>query len=491
MLACVALVILLVVLLPAGVRSERQWSPPRSLAPCSSPGAPAIVFPSDEPTHPTGPGAIVWATAPGCAGRAGAGRGDSSAGARISAISPATDVPGVARVPRTAEGSPLSLLAPIAASRAPHGQILLTGSAPSRARDRSGGGVGSRGDGKGKELALSEGPAGGPFGAPRATGGPVAPLALTSAYLGDAALLSPGGAGAGGNRGGEGQGRAGPIELRMHRYYMPSFLAPVPAIEGGPLEGLTLAMDYRSDALAVWERSGVIHARDMPGSGRSAHAAERVAAAAPGARIAALLSDDNRATLAWSETRAGVTSVYFERSAPGVRFDASAPRLLERFADPRGEAFAGGGPRLVRLSSESVMLAWTGRSGGHWVVRVAAVHADGVHTVETVSPRRRDSLLADLEPGPANEAYALWSEPRATPAGLDTRGQALYAARGIDARFARTSFSAPEQIAQAGAGGSDGQAAAIGVDPGSDRALAVWRTPGGSIDYSLRSLSRG
>jgi hypothetical protein len=455
-LACVALV----VLLPTGVQSARQWSPARSLAPCSSPGAPAIVFPSDEPAHPTGPGAIVWTTAPGCAGRAGAG-------VRISAISPASDAPGVARVPRTVAGSALSLLAPIAAARAPHGQILLAGSAPSPARGASKAGA---------ELLRSEGPAGGPFGAPRATGGPAAPLALTSAYLGDAALLSP--------------GRAGWIELRMHRYYMPSFLAPVPVIEGGSLEGLTLAMDYRSDALAVWERGGAIHARDMPGSGRSARMTERVAAAAPGARIAALLSDDNRATLAWSETRAGVTSVYFERSAPGVRFGASAPRLLERFADPRHEAFAGGGPRLVRLASESVMLAWTGRSAGHWVVRVAAVHADGVHTIETVSPRHRDSLLAALEPGPANEAYALWSEPRTTPAGLDTGGQALFAARGVEARLARTAFSAPELIAQAGAGGSDGQAA-IGVDPGSDRALAVWRTPGGAIDYSLRAIGRG
>ena len=64
----------------------------------------------------------------------------------------------------------------------------------------------------------------------------------------------------------------------------------------------------------------------------------------------ALLSDDNRATLAWSETRGQITRVFVELSGTGVRF--GTPRLLERFTDPDGAAPPSDSPRLVRLLSE-------------------------------------------------------------------------------------------------------------------------------------------
>ncbi len=356
----------------------------------------------------------------------------------------------------------------VAAAVAPHGRILLAADGRSR---------GDAGDG----LLLSEGFARGHFSTPIATGGAAAPLALTSAYLGDVALLSPGAS--------RSPGAAGPIELRVHRYYAVgagSFQPAIKVAAGGPVEGLTVAMDYRSDALTVWERDGAIYARDMPGSGRVSHAVVRVASAAPGAHIAALLSDDNRATLAWSETRGGITRVYAELSATGVRF--GAPRLLERFTDPDGATPPSGSPRLVRLLSESVMLAWSGAASGHWVVRTAAVDLGGVRSIETISARGHDALLAALAPGPAGEAYAVWSEPHTNGAGrLDYSDQALYAARGIDAYPGRTIFTAPELLSAPAAPGTTGEAA-IAVDPDSDRAIAAWRAPGGAIEYSLRAL---
>jgi hypothetical protein len=448
----VALIALIALLAP-GVQSEGgSWSRPVVLGACSAVVSPQIHFPSDAPRHGTGPGAILWSSAAAC---------PDGAGPRSSTIVPSADLPAPAAIPRTPTGRALALSAPIAAAAAPHGRILLAGA-------RVGGGGGG--------LGLSEGHAGGAFAAPIATGGPAAPLALTTAYLGDAALLSSGPSGGG----------ASAIELRVHRYYASSFAAPVTVASSRSAEGLTVAMDYRSDALAVWERDGTIYARDMPGSGRSSHAVQRVASAAPDARIAALLSDDNRAILAWSETRGGITRVYAELSGTGPRF--GAPRLLERFVDPHGMAPPSGSPRLVRLLSESVMLAWTGAASGHWVVRTAAVDESGVRAIETISTTGRDALLADLEPGPAGEAYALWSEPRALPSGSAPLGeQAVYAARGIDAYPGRTIFTAPELISAAGALGSTGEAA-IAVDPDTDRAIAAWRTPGGAIDYSLRAL---
>ncbi len=447
----VALIALIALLAPSVQSEGGSWSQPSALGACSATASPQIRFPSGSPRHGTGPGAILWSSAADC---------PDGAGPRISAIVPSADLPVPTTIPRTPAGRALALSAPLAAAAAPHGRILLAGA-------RTGGGG----------LGLSEGRAGGAFATPIATGGPAAAPApaLTTAYLGDAALLSPG----------PSAGGASAIELRVHRYYASSFAAPVTVASSRSAEGLTVAMDYRSDALAVWERDGAIYARDMPGSGRSSRAVERVASAAPGARIAALLSDDNRATLAWSETRAGITRVYAELSATGVHF--GAPRLLERFVDPYGTAPPSGSPRLVRLLSESVMLAWTGAASGHWVVRTAAVDENGVRSIGTISTPGRDALLTDLAPGPAGEAYALWSEPRSTPSGLDLSDQATYAARGIDAYPGRTIFTAPELVSAAGAPGSTGEGA-IAVDPDSDRAIAAWRAPGGAIEYSLRAL---
>ncbi len=123
-----------------------------------------------------------------------------------------------------------------------------------------------------------------------------------------------------------------------------------------------------------------------------------------------------------------------------------APRLLERFANPAGLPYPATSPRLVRLSSESVMLAWTGALNGHWVVRTAAIDLNGIGAAAVVSDPHADSLLSDLQPGPDGEALALWSEPQPTASGrLDTTdaGAARRAgdrclARPHDLRRART-----------------------------------------------------
>ncbi len=476
----------LVVALPASVQTPGPWSAPATLAACSAPGAPEIVFPSDEPRHGTGPGAIAWASGGGCGG---------PAGARMAAIPQGDDVPGPGTAPKPPLGGALALTGPLATAASPRGQILLAGAVPSAARPRA---------------AFGEGQAGGPFASPQATGGPATPMAVANAYLGDVALASPGAPG-------RTAGPAGAIELRMHRYYESAFQPPVPVTDRRGVESLALALDYRSDALVAWERGGTIWARFMPGSDRTEYPSRRVATAAPGARIAAVLSDDNRAILAWSETKAGVTSVYAELSSPMVRF--GQPRLLERFADPGGVLeTSGGGPRLVRLASESVMLAWTGASNGHWAVRTAAVDLNGVRATSTISAPGRNAILADLAPGPAGEAFALWNEPQASSpggsaaggsAGGSTGGSAggsangptsgsadgslgygdgaLYAARGIDAYPGKTIFGAPQLIAAPGSDGTTGEAS-VGIDPSSDRALVAWRTSGGAIDYSLHAV---
>jgi hypothetical protein len=450
----------LVALLPASIQGGGPWSLPALLASCSAAGSPSVLFPKDSPGHATGAGAIVWGSASSCPG---------GAGARVAPVAIGADLPGRPAPARTRTGHALALAAPIAATSAAHGRILLA----------------ARSATPGQGLLVGEGLAEGPFALVQSTGGAASPLALATAYLGDLALVSP--------AGGEGaqSGGSSPLELRVHRRFQPAFLPPVvvSSAASGSIEGLTLALDYRSDAFVAWEQDGFIDARYMDTRDPSGAAVQRVAAVAPHAHIAALLSDDNRAILAWAETRGGVTSVYAEVSAVGVHF--GAPRLVERFVDPEHAPPPSGSPSLVRLASESVVLAWSGAEAGHWVVRGAPMDIHGVRSVTTISNPRRESLLLDLTAGPANEVLALWSEPSEQPAGSAAAGgQALYAARGVDVHPGSTAFTAPELITMPGAAGTDGEAA-VGVDPDSGRAVAAWRTPAGAIGYSQRSADAG
>jgi hypothetical protein len=433
---------------PSSGATPAAWSQPSVLGTCPASGAPLVVFPSDSPTHATGPGAIVWGATRGCPG------GEK---VLVAALGDG-DMPGHAATPRTASGRTLGLRGPFAASGGPYGSVVLAGaSAPSQGE-------------------LAEGAALGSFSPAAGTAGPPAPVALTTAYLGDVALVSP-------TYAHDGEG----LQLRVQRHHAHVFAPPIAVshVAGrGPVEGFALALDYRSDALVVWRQHGSIYARDMPASGRTRATVQRLASvAAPPAPLAALLSDDNRGIVAWSEQSGGETRVYVDRSAAGVDFGAA--QLLERFADPGGlSPPEGSAPRLVRLSSESVMLAWTGAEESHWVVRTAAIDLNGVGPVDTASPADSDALLAALAPGPDGEALALWTEPRRDlQGGLDLGRQAIFAVRGIDARPALTIFGPAEEVAAPGPNSDP----TVAFDPDSDRAVAAWRGEGGEIHYAIRT----
>jgi hypothetical protein len=197
--------------------------------------------------------------------------------------------------------------------------------------------------------------------------------------------------------------------------------------------------------------------------------------------VAALISDNNRAIVAWADLGEHATSIYLDYSGPGVRF--GKPRLLERFEDPEG-TYPPLSPRLTRLSSESVMLAWTGAEHGHWVVRSAAIDLNGIGKASTISAPGTDALLNDLEPGPSGEALAIWSEPqREADGSLNLREQAIVAARGIDAQPDATIFGAPEQVAPPG----PNSLPTVAIDPDSGRALALWLGGGDRVYDAVRT----
>ena len=377
----------------------------------------------------------------------------------------AGDVPGGPSYALARGGGKLALRPPLALAPAPHGQIAIAGSG------------GARGGG-----ALVQGAAAGPFSPLGALAGTAEPNTLFTAYLGDVGLATP----IAGGLDNDG------LELRIERYYAHS-LSPTITVagRGGAIESPTVSLDFRTDAILVWRQAGALWARDLPASGRT-QPTQRLAASAPAPRVSALISDNNRAMVAWADEQSGHTSIYFDYSASGVRF--GKPQLLERFANPSGVPYPKTSPRLVRLSSESVMLAWTGAQDGRWVVRTAAVDLHGLRKASTISDPASNALLSDLQPGPDGEAIALWGEPQSRADGtLDFGTQALVAARGIDARPGVTIFGAPELVAPAGPVGVPTFAAeqksdaTLAFDPGSDRALALWRGTGERIYYSIRT----
>jgi hypothetical protein len=502
-----------------GITTTGKWTQPAILSGCPGTGAPHVVFPSDSPTHGTGPGAIVWSASSPC---------PFGAGVLVAALSPEDDVPGQPTLPRTATGQTIALRGAVAATPGPYGRIVIAGAS-------AGGPAAPAG-----ELLLAEGLAGGPFASPIALGGPASTFAFTTAYLGDVAFASlvdappgsaaqpsdgsegqlqagragsvrpgtsPGGAGSDGTgdagavdtgAGNDGTGDAeagnpgaedaGGLELRVQRHHAYRFAAPAQVGAAGAgtssVQALTVALDYRSDALVVWSQQGSLYARELPASG-APQPVQRLGwmglGSPAGARIAAVLSDDDRAIVAWSYRHAGQTSVYVSRSQPGVRF--TGPQLLESFPDPPELPDYVVSPRLVRLSSESVMLAWTGAPAGHWAIRVAAIDLHGVRPPSTISPAGQDALLAALAPGPDDEALALWTEPLQSTAGLELDSQAIFAARGFDAYPGHTAFAAGEELAPPGPNSE----ATVALDPDSDRAVAAWRTGAGQLAYAIRA----
>jgi hypothetical protein len=472
------------------VSAPGKWSQPAILSDCPGTGAPHVVFPEDSPTHGTGPGAIVWSvTAPCPSG--------TSAGVLVAPIS-AADLPGRPAAPRTATGATIALRGPVSATGGPRGRVVIAAASvgepepgsgtESESESKTGGNrtPGGRGQGTREgELLLTEGSAGGPFTAPLALGGPAGTFSFATAYLGDAALASLA----------DLHGRTD-LQLRVQRFYAPAFAPPTlvsaaaagrdpgtggDAGTGSSIEALTVALDFRSDRLVVFAREGSLFARELPGKG-APHAAQRLGPSPPaGAHVAAVLSDDDRAIVAWSVRHGGLTSVYVSHSQAGVRF--TAPQLLEEFADPPGLPGYVSSPQLIRLSSESVMLAWTGALAGHWAIRAAAIDQNGVLPPNTISPTGRDALLAGLAPGPNDEALALWSEPQPSATGLDLGEQAIYAARGFDGYPEQVKFAGPELLAPSGPN-SD---ATVAFDPDSDRAVAAWHTGAGALAYAVRA----
>jgi hypothetical protein len=540
-----SIAVLLLVPLCVAPAATARWSAPASPAGCSEAlSAPAlsVVFPSAGPTVRSGPGVLLWTAPRGCT----AGSSGATASEAFGATLATDDFPGEGRA-LAAEGEGLAGVATAAGTAL--GQVVALGSAQSAAptggdtgaTPTAGGGTGATPtiSGEGTPVrqvaatgstgadtgVLAEGKIAGAFGAALPLGGPAAPVAASSAYLGDVAIASPVRIHAG-----------WAIAVRVQRHYSESparaRLVPVGA---NPVEAVAATMDYRAEVLLVWASGDTVYARELSAAG-ALGPTQRLgsfATGSPDPELRALLSDDGHAIVAWrnqSVAPSGTPTTTIELSISGSGLAFGALQVLERFRDLGGFVPPAGSLRLLRLSSEAVMIAWTGVDAGRYVVRASPVSlrrgawapvvisgggstdaqagaarapaSDG-QTASNRAPTGEgqtganrspapDAVLADIAAGPDAEAFAVWrTAPSSTDggrAGRNPRRWGIRAARGHYAGQGEVSFAAPELIAAPGPNGPP----AVAVDPASGRALAAWVTVAsggdvGRIEYALRA----
>jgi hypothetical protein len=497
-----ALCTVLVAMLWVSPVALARWSAPAQPQGCAVAlaAAPLIVFPTSDPLTRSGPGALLWSAPRGCGARGGGAASAEALGATLAA----DDLPEPSR--QLSEDGVGGLATITAATGTAVGQVVLSGPArPLRVPGASveagtgapaaGRTVGVSAEG-GAMGAFAEGRTVGAFTPARALGGPALPVAASSAYLGDAVLASPVRA----RRGGWA------VAVRVQRHYSSTLGTPrlVPAGPGPPT-AVAAALDYRADILLVWAAGGGVYAREIAQSGEL-EPVRRLGAIGTDPEVRALLSDDGHAIVAWRSqtaasgegTRTTIELSLFETGV-GSAPSPPAPLRVEGFRDPPGWVPPAGSLRLIRLSSEAVMMAWTGIDAGRSVVRASPVslrRGAWAPVIVSGSPSTRgeDAVLADLVPGPDAEALVLWSAAPRLPgggagwAGSDPR--ALLAARGHYAGRGEVAFEAPETVAPPGPYGPPMAA----FDPGTGQALAAWVVltggphPGGSrIMYALRA----
>jgi len=421
LLGGVAAVVSIVLLLNAGGGGGR-WSAASTLDSCASGGTPRIAFPASSPADRTGDGALVWLRGPRCPG---------GAGVRFAAIDGHD---------RFAREQTLSS----GAAGSGHGAVELTGAEDGRVLLATPGTLREGTAGSWRSAAL----------------GPAGPVALARAYRGQTLALYA-------------LPVAGATALIARRGPLGSSVPRTVARAPGPLETLATAMDYRTAAIAAWCSAGMLYARSLPGVQLPAQPVQRLGECGRRPSLAALVSDDGRAIVAWIAREAGRTRVFAVISQPGIRF--GAPSLLTSYADPRATPPPDGALRLVRLSSGRVLIAWPGVADGRYVVRLAHVSVTGVQRALTLSRSAGDALLDDLVPGPRGDWLALWSQPRGG-------APALYAAYGGLTPAGSPVHGAPEEVAGDVGPGS----AQVAFDPDSDRAIAAWRTAAGALASASR-----
>ena len=266
------------------------------------------------------------------------------------------------------------------------------------------------------------------------------------------------------------------------------------------MTAVAAALDYRAETLLVWAARGSVYACELPAAG-PAGPVRRLGPAGADPRDSGRCSATT-ATRSWcgaasarwrptegfrllfrrscvggsergstvggggakeggrSRSRALTIELSLFQTGPGTTLEPGSLRQVERFSDPPGFPLSPGSLRLIRLSSEAVMLAWTGLFDGHYVVRASPVSLRrGAWAPVTISPAtaarggRRGPGRPRTGPRRGSARAVEDLDPACGPVLPNPRRQAILAARGHYAGRGEVALEVPEPIAPPGPNG--------------------------------------
>jgi hypothetical protein len=432
---------------PSGGRASGEvWTAATRLDTCAAAIDPHVVFPFSAPASSSGAGGIVWlGGAPPCA----AGRPTLD----IAALD-ANDAPAAPRALVVGAAAKSALSGPLYTASTTRGQIVAIA-------------------GAGAQAVLGDGTALGGISSLAPLGGPDAPAATMDGFIGDADVAtlvhSPSG---------------WAIAVRAQRHYAGHFGAGF-ELAVGRVEpnALAIGMDFRADRLIIWSAAGHVHAQYVTNNGRI-EPSQLLGPSGYDPQIAAVLSDDDRAFVLWSDEPApgvsAATTIYLAHAGFGPRFGAAS--TLASFTEPAGVRLGPGAVAAERLSSEGVALLWPDIASGNYVIDAAgATESGAVLTPSVLAQSGEDLRLGAVAAGPDNEIVVVVLEAPRGANGFDDTQQSILVTRSNEVRDpGGLGFGPLSELAAAG----ENTAPSVAIDPGTDAAVAAWQS-GSGIDYSV------
>jgi hypothetical protein len=260
-------------------------------------------------------------------------------------------------------------------------------------------------------------------------------------------------------------------------------------LEGSaPITSLAVSLDFRADSIITWVQAGEVRSQWVSNAG-SPSAPQVLGPAGYAPAIAAVLSDDNRAFVLWSDQpppgSSAPTTIYLDHSAGGVTFTA-APRPIATLAQPPAQRLGGGAVQLVRETpSEGVLAAWPVMVDGDYAVQAAGLTSSQVLAPATISQIGADLRLVALATGPRDDVVAVLERAPRAATGFELSQQAILAAHTIPGGPGGVAFETPVLLSAQG----PNSAPSVAIDPDSDRAVVAWQTVIGGHDqiaYAVR-----
>jgi hypothetical protein len=448
-----------VVLASAGA-SPDSWSAPATLATCGAASRPTVVFPFSAPDRLVGSGAILWLGAASC--------GAAAATIEIADLDGA-DRPQAPRALLTGAVAGAQLVAPLHAVGTATGEIIaVAGSAGASV-------LGS------PEAVAADGFATGVVEHLRPLGGPDTPLATMDGFIGDADVATLASAAGGGYE----------IVVRAQRHYADALHGRrILRVGDTKPTALAIGMDFRADRLVVWAQGGNVWAQDITNDGRI-RARQLLGPSGYAPQIAAVLSDDDRAFVIWTDEpppgAGGATQVLLAHSAVGPTFHGA--RTLASFTEPAGVRLTAGAVAAERLSDEGVALLWPAMANGNYVVDAAGVTQTGVRLPSILAAAGQDVRLAAVATGPENELVVVVALATRTASGFEQSHQELLATRSNVVRGATGLGFGPLAVIAPPGPNID---PSVAIDPDTDSAVAAWQTSiagTAQVEYAVGSAS--